>query len=166
MAAGNFVRVGERPLLPGFPVDTWYHTYLEVPVVVDGKWTGEFTTYGVLGNQGTSKNQQVRTNDPRNGDKPGSDRNHHYDVRVTAAQREALAKGGEYWSHWQLPGHQCPNCGSHYVRGGPASARPAYNSNTWVYNMLIHNPAGRIEPPAIVFSPGWRGNDGANYYPN
>jgi RHS repeat-associated protein len=161
MAVGNFVRVGERPLLPPFPADTWYHTYLALPIVEDGQWTGKFNTYGVLGDPGTSDNQQVRSNDVRNGDKPGSDRNHQYDVRVTAAQRNALEKAAIHWTTYE-----CPSCGSHYIRGGPTSARGAYNSNTWVYNMLIHNTAGRIEPPAIVPSPGWSVNDVRNdYYP-
>jgi hypothetical protein len=167
IAAGNFIRVGERPLLAGGGADHWYHTYLEIPEVKDGKWTGKFNTYGVLGDEGGRKNQQVRANDHRNTDKLRSNRNFHYDVRVSAAQRVALEKGAQYWSHWELPGHQCPVCGSRYILGGPVSARGGYNSNTWVYNMLIHNPAGRIEPPAIRPSPGWGVNDvGHNYYPD
>lgn len=167
--AGNFVVVGERPLL-ATGATHWNHTYLQIPEVVDGKWTGAYHTYGVLGemkgDKGTSSNQQVRSGDSRNGSNPnfGSDRNHRYLVPATAAQRAALEKGAIYWTS-----HQCPSCGGSYVRGGPLSlVHSAFNSNTWVYNMLIHNPAGRIEPPALSpkRDPGWQVNDvGNNYYP-
>lgn len=174
--AGNFIRVVKRPLLPGFPADLWYHTYLEIPRFENGRFTGEYDSYGVLGewdekkNKGTSHNQQVLENDlhHRNEPKQGSNRNKAYEVPVTAEQREALRKGAIHWSKWKDTGDQCPSCGRHYVRGGPFSD-PAYNSNTWVYNMLIHNPAGRIEPPAAINkkdAPGRAVNDvGRDYYP-
>jgi hypothetical protein len=56
--------------------------------------------------------------------------------------------------------------GDHYDRG--TYFGDGYNSNTWVYNMLILNPAGRIEPPPIARydAPGWGANDSYyNYYP-
>jgi RHS repeat-associated protein len=164
LISGNFIIVGERPLLLDWPADQFFHTYISIPNVIDGKWDGTFTTFGVLGEikdgKGTKDNQQVRKNDKlnRNAPKKGSTRNHAYLVRVTDSQRQELAKGADYWT-----GHTCPSCGENYRRG-PDNA---YNSNTWVYNMLIHNPAGRIEPPRIASpAPGWNVNDvGANYYP-
>lgn len=169
IANGTAVGVGERPLLNKTPgADHYYHTYLLVAGFNDG---GEFIihSFGVLGEikdgKGTSNNQQVRVDDTlgRNAPKEGSGRNHLYILPVTAAQRQALFDGATYWIT-----HQCPECGTNYSRGGPLDANPAYNSNTWVYNMLIHDPAGRIEPPAIAMpAPGWNVNDvGADYYPN
>jgi hypothetical protein len=170
-AAGNVIRVGQRPLLPD-AADRWYHTYIEIPRIVNGKFTGEYDSYGVLGEydkngQGTPHNQQVLPNDDRNTPKPGSNRNAIYEISVTPEQLAALRSGAEHWSQWQDTGDPCPSCGKKYVRGGPLSARPAYNSNTWVYNMLIHNPAGRIEPPAAINNkeaPGWSVNDVSRDY--
>jgi hypothetical protein len=59
-----------------------------------------------------------------------------------------------------------------YVAGIPR-IQDGYNGNTWVYNMLVQNPAGRIEPPADLSKPenekllpGWGRNDSAHdYYP-
>ncbi len=168
VVGGDFIVVGERPLLRGWPTDAWSHTYLSIPVVKDGAWTGDFHTYGVLGeiknNKGTGDNQQVVPNDRlnRNGDKLGSNRNHHYLITVTAAQRDALERGAIYWTN-----HECPSCGNRYKHGWIGGS--GYNSNTWVYNMLVNDPAGRIEPPSQINkedAPGWSPDEkGGVYYP-
>lgn len=150
--------VGERALLRGWPANQFYHTYLSIP-----NGDGTMTTFGVLGQiengKGTGHNQQVRAGDSRNGANPHSKRNHQYAILVSPAQLAALRQGASYWAN----GHTCPSCGTNYVAGPEG----AYNSNTWVYNMLINNPAGRIEPPVVARpAPGWNVNDaGANYYP-
>jgi RHS repeat-associated protein len=169
IAKGNFIIVAQRPLLSNVPTaDQHYHLYIMIPNVKDGKWTEKygFTTYGVLGDPPDKKtNQQVRKNDTRNGNPKGSARYHTYAISVSPAQRAELARGSNYWT--PQSGHQCPECGKNYVLGGPFGFG-AFNSNTWVYNMLIHNPAGPITPPtiAIPVNDGWKINDlGHNYYP-
>jgi hypothetical protein len=118
----------------------------------------------------------------RNGPKPGSDNNALYEIAVTPEQLAALKAGAEHWSQWQTTGDKCPPCGKPYKTGIPVKDDGGYNSNTWVYNMLVQNPAGPIEPPAEItkqtlksrneglaldiFAPGWAVNDSSKeYYP-
>jgi hypothetical protein len=207
--AGLVIRVGIRRLLGGAPGDFGHHTYLEIPrldqdghLVYDSAGDIVYDSYGVLGQwddkkgDGTTDNQQVRKNDIhmgknglqiRNGPKPGSDNNALYEIAVTPDQLDALRAGAEHWSQWETTGDKCPSCGKPYKTGIPLKDDGGYNSNTWVYNMLVQNPAGPIEPPADItrkalesrngrpgrlglgldiFAPGWAVNDSSKeYYP-
>ena len=127
-------------------------------------------TYGVLGErdsngEGTGNNQQVLSDDDRNGKLPSTKHFYTYNISVSAAQLSDIRQAAKYWA---TPGNTCSSCGTNYNASGlTGNAGGAYNSNTWVYNMLIQNPGGRIEPPTIASpAPGWNVNDaGHNYYP-
>jgi len=192
--AGLVIRVGRRPWPEPFAEDGYDHTYLAIPRLdkdghpvyySDGGVV--YDTFGVLGQwddkkqEGTGDNQQVIKNDLhakgkgfelRNDLKPGSDRNVLYEISVTPDQLAQLKAGAEYWSQWQTTGVKCPSCGKDYVAGIPR-IDDGYNGNTWVYNMLTQNPAGRIEVPPDLnraenkkWLPGWGRNDSAHdYYP-
>jgi RHS repeat-associated protein len=163
--AQQSIEVGERNLDRSWPLNHYNHTYLSIP-----DENGTMHTYGVLGKRnqdgkGTGKEQQVREDDNRNGALPSTKHFHTYSVSVSAAQLSAIRQAA---NHWATPGNTCPSCGSNYNASGlTGSSGGPYNSNTWVYNMLIQNPAGRIEPPTIANpAPGWNVNDaGNNYYP-
>jgi hypothetical protein len=127
-------------------------------------------TYGVLGEydkngKGTGNNQQVLQDDGRNGKLLSTKHFHTYSISVSATQLSDIRQAAKYWA---TPGNTCPSCGANYNASGlTGNAGGPYNSNTWVYNMLIQNPAGRIGPPPIASpAPGWNVNDaGQNYYP-
>jgi RHS repeat-associated protein len=156
-ASGNFTLVGVRSLNQPWPVSHWGHTYLNIPVTVEGQVMG-FKRFDVLGNTGSSENQQVRQDDPTR-TQGGKWIGAVLLVATTGAQRQALMKGASYWAQ---PGHVCPSCGASYQR-------TSYNSNTWVFNMLSHNPAGSITPPTDFLKPvpGYRPDKtDADYYPH
>jgi hypothetical protein len=202
--AGFVIRVGIRRLLGSAPGDFGHHTYLEIPrldqdghPVYDTDGNVVYDSYGVLGQwdykkgNGTTKNQQVMKDDVhfgknglqlRNEPKPGSDNNALYEIAVSPDQLAQLKAGAEHWSQWETTGDKCPSCGKDYKTGIPLKDPYGYNSNTWVYNMLVQNPAGRIEPPAEItqkalksrdeglaldiLAPGWNVNDSSKeYYP-
>lgn len=157
--------VGERNLDRKWPLNHYYHTFLEIP-----DENGSMHTFGVLGERdsngkGTGNNQEVLEDDGRNGKLLSTKHFYTYSISVSAAQLSDIRQAAKYWA---TPGNTCPSCGTNYNASGlTGNAGGPYNSNTWVYNMLIQNPAGRIEPPTIASpAPGWNVNDaGHNYYP-
>jgi hypothetical protein len=102
--------------------------------------------FEVLGDTGSIHNQQVR-------DTYGTARqsnggaSHEHTVYVTQAQAAALTKGSEYFLS-----HPCPTC----TGGQEGYNFLTHNSNSFVYNMLNSDPAGKIPPPhAPSITPGY-----------
>jgi hypothetical protein len=153
IAQGNYIKVGFRHLLR-FPKFA-YHSYVQIPIIdSNGKPAGNFERWGILGEDDSNKNQQVRY-DPRNRQIPGSE-GQEILVKVTPEQREALRQRMKYFSE-QDPKtkqflHPCPVCGSNYHK-------LKQNSNSFVYNMLFWNPAGMIWAPK---PPPWTVKYGVN----
>jgi hypothetical protein len=149
-ASGNFIEVGFRRTQDGRTLHMFNHAYIGIPDMKNGIPTGTMHYYEVLGNQGSTKNQQVRDSTAEN---------RHDETRATAttflkvtpAQKEALSQRLQYFSQHSGAAypHPCPSCSPRYHSLEPAP----WNSNTFVYNMLIHNPAGRIEPPRPPHAP-------------
>jgi RHS repeat-associated protein len=118
----------------------------------------------VLGNPGSSHNQQVRINDPTRAQR-GKERT----INVSQAQADALVSGSEYFAQHTGSGlnqsdyaHPCPTCSG----GQEGYNFLLHNSNSFVYNMLSTDPAGSIPPgagPAIT--PGWAKKPD-DWYPN
>jgi len=173
IANGNYVKVGFRHLLHKDPFPRpWFHTYVDIPVMENGS-----ESYGVLGDPGGSRNQQVRKNDQdpdwsdddRNSQMPsypGKFEGKEVKVKVSPEQREMLRGGMQYFTQTDGKGnsiHPCPVCGPKYHKLGP-------NSNEFIYNMLYWNPARPIpapKPPSRVFTPSYYRNDpNRDWYPN
>jgi RHS repeat-associated protein len=126
-----------------------YHSYYRV--TGDDGVTHQFE---VLGDPGSRRNQQVR--DTYGTERQSVSAGSEHTVYVTDAQAQALIKGSEYFLS-----HPCPTC-----TGGQEGYNLVFhNSNSFVYNMLNGDPAGRIPPPAAPFiTPGYvRKPD--NWYP-
>lgn len=180
IANGNYVKVGFRHLLRHDPSKAWFHSYVHIPVMENGKATSQFESYGVLGDPGGSKNQQVRKDDKGDDDKGNkewkNDRNsqmpdhkgyqgREIKVKVSPEQREMLRGGMQYFTQTDGKGnfiHPCPVCGPKYHKLGP-------NSNEFIYNMLFWNPAGPIpapKPPIRALTPAYYRNDpNEQWYP-
>jgi RHS repeat-associated protein len=121
--------------------------------------------FEVLGNPGSSHNQQVR-------DTTGTSRafrGKEHTIDVSSAQAQALYNGSEYFAQHTGSGdstsdyaHPCPTC----TGGQEGYNFLVHNSNSFVYNMLNSDPAGRIPPPsAPVFTPGYAMKPD-DWYPN
>lgn len=156
IANGNYIKVGFRRLLKGPKIP--YHSYIKIPVIgPDGKPADPdhgFERWGILGNDKSSENQQVR-NDSRNDQLDGY-KGKEVLVKVTPEQREALRERMKYFDEVDPETgknlHPCPVCGPNY-------RRLSQNSNTFVYNMLFWNPAGMIWAPK---PPRWTVKYGEN----
>ncbi len=117
----------------------------------------------VLGNPGSSHNQQVRINDSRN------DRGKEHTIYVSQAQADALDNGANLFAQHAGSGlnqsdyaHPCPTCSG----GQEGYNFLLHNSNSFVYNMLSKDPAGSIPPgSAPAFTPGWAMKPD-DWYPN
>lgn len=99
IANGSYIKVGFRYLLKGPKVPR--HTYIQIPMMgQDGKpvpdedGRDQVEYWGVLGNEGSSKNQQVRNDKDRNSQVPGYEGKEVY-VKVTPEQREAPSQRHE-----------------------------------------------------------------------
>jgi RHS repeat-associated protein len=120
----------------------------------------------VLGNDGSSHNQQVRINDPTRGQR---DIKHERTVWVSQAQADALIKGSEYFAQHTGSGlnqsdyaHPCPTC----TGGQEGYNFLLHKSNSFVYNMLNSDPAGKIpHGSAPLITPGWAMKPD-DWYPN
>jgi hypothetical protein len=132
----------------------WRHCYLNIRKESATGTRIKDDTWGILGNEGSTKNQIPRKNDQRNigGDcKPVPGVYYSCDLEKLRTGLDAAEKS-----------KSCPSCGSNYrlwfLRG---SSIDGYNSNTWVYNML----AGvGLTPPAQARAPGYHLAPG-NWYP-
>jgi len=68
-------------------------------------------------------------------------------VYATEAQAQALISGSQYFLS-----HPCPTC----TGGQEGYNFLLHNSNSFAYNMLNSDPAGRNPPPvAPIFTPGY-----------
>lgn len=154
--SGNYIEVGFRRTQDWKTGHLANHSYIGVPELKEGKWV--MTYYEVLGDEHSTKNQEVRNT---TGDRhiEANDKG-KYLLGVSPAQKEALLSRLRYFADNKSNAysHPCPSCGSRYHAIFPEP----WNSNTFVYNMLIHNPAGRIEPPepphALFGTPGYKVN--------
>jgi len=152
------VVVGQRPihnlLLRILSLGLAKHSYF----IVEGDMVQ------VLGNDGSSHNQQVRINDPTRGQ-----RGKEHTIYVSQAQADALVNGSEYFAqhtgsglHQSDYAHPCPTCSG----GQEGYNFLLHNSNSFVYNMLSTNPGGSIPPgSAPAFTPGWAMKPD-EWYPN
>ena len=126
------------------------HCYIKV--TFEG---GREQTYGVLGDRGSTKNQIPRTGDDRNSG------GNCKDVPGTECQKNKLIEGLER----AVREGTCPSCGENYdaLRAGPDLVHliDGYNSNTFVYNMLLG--AGMV-PPGMGRAPGYHPAPG-QWYP-
>ena len=108
-------------------VKVWKHCYIKI--LTDGGST--WHTYGILGDQASTKNQIPRRDDPRNSS------NDCKNVSGTDCQIRKLMDGLEasYWSG------TCPSCGDDNYKAWVATDLvdffDGYNSNTYVYNMIL-----------------------------
>jgi len=117
----------------------------------------------VLGNPGSSHNQQVRINDSRN------DRGKEHTIYVSQAQADALDNRAKLFAQHTGSGlsqsdyaNPCPTCSG----GQEGYNFLLHNSNSFVYNMLSQDPAGSIPPgSAPAFTPGWAMKPD-DWYPN
>ena len=169
IANGNYIIEGWRHLLRKDPAKMGYHAYTKIPVIENGQVkidekTGKpkLERWGVLGNPGSGKNQQVR-DDPRNDQVKGYEGTENW-VKVTPEQREALRKGMKDFARTDEKGNftnPCPVCGSRY---GVVDR----NSNTFQYNMRFWNPAGPIpskRAPHPILAPGdWKNEPNERWY--
>ena len=153
--SGTYVEVGFRRTQDWKTGHLANHAYIGVPELQGNRWV--VTYYEVLGNEHSSKNQEVRNSSDEQRHRPGTTK---FNLAVSPAQKEALLSRLKYFAD-KTEGnysHPCPSCGTRYHAIFPEP----WNSNTFVYNMLIHNPAGRIEPPqpphALFGTPGYKVN--------
>jgi len=148
--AGNYISVTVRGLLPHKTAHIPKHHRIGIPVQEDGVWKMYY--FEILGDPGGAENQQVRRNDPRADDVPF----HGVLIAVTPEQKQALLQRLNYYAKTENY-DKCPVCGPKYVRR-------SNNSNTFVFNMLDQNPAGRIKPPNLPgWSPGYKKSDDKYY---
>jgi RHS repeat-associated protein len=113
---------------------------------------GQKQTYGILGNKDSSKNQIPRTGD--NLGKNPTDRNSGGEkscqpVPGSKCQIEKLRNG----LNAAVVSGTCPSCGDNYKRY-------TFNSNTWVYNMIL---GAGMTPPGMGRAPGYHQAAGAWY---
>ena len=102
-------------------------------------------TYGILGDEGTTKNQIPRGNEPRNNGKDCKD------VPGCENQIDKLIRALDE----SVRSQTCPSCGPNYKgweRTDLIHFFDGFNSNTYVYNML--EGAGLTPPPFNVV-PGY-----------
>ena len=138
------VVVGQRPIQNKwaqffsilFTFHKAYHSYYRL----------EGHQFEVLGDSGSSHNQQVRDTYGTTRQSNGG-ANHEHTVYATEAQASALINRSEYYES-----HPCPVC-----TGGEQGYNLIFhNSNSFVYNMLSRDPAGGIPPPSAPFiTPGY-----------
>jgi len=143
------VTVGQRPIQNKwaqflsilFTFHKAYHSYYRL--TGDDGVTHQFE---VLGESGSSHNQQVRDTYGTTRQSNGG-ANHEHTVYATEAQASALINRSEYFES-----HPCPVC-----TGGQEGYNLVFhNSNSYVYNMLSGAPGGGIPVPAAPFlTPGY-----------
>jgi hypothetical protein len=135
------VVVGQRPIQNKwaqffsilFTFHKAYHSYYRL----------EGHQFEVLGNPGSSHNQQVRDTYGTARQSVGTE----HTVYATEAQAQSLYNGSEYFTN-----HPCPTC----TGGQEGYNFLLHNSNSFVYNMLNSDPAGSIPVPAApIFTPGY-----------
>lgn len=132
----------------------WRHCYIKIRTETAAGSKVRDDTWGILGNEGSTKNQIPRKNDIRNiGGEckpvPGI---------YSSCEVETLRKGLKAAEDAKT----CPSCGADYklwFRSGRSI--DGYNSNTWVFNML--EGAG-LTPPAQARAPGYHSAPG-KWYP-
>jgi RHS repeat-associated protein len=139
---------GLSKLTPGHhPLGHWHHTYISIFKPNQGT-----ETWGVLGENNTSKNQEVLRHDPRNNAVGGGEK----EIPCADSEAERL------WNalvetDWTDSHRVCPSCGDNY-HNGPfplidlVSAFSNFNSNTYTFNMIRN--WGKTPPP-ISNAPGY-----------
>jgi hypothetical protein len=121
--------------------------------------SGREDVYGLIGNEGTAAKefQRIRKNEVGS---DGEDRNTNggknfrgcTDVPGTECQKKKLIAGMEA----QIANNgKCPSCEDNYEAWKPTDLVhffDGYNSNTWVYNMIL---GAGMTPPAEGLAPGY-----------
>lgn len=158
------VVVGQRPIHNKvaqffsilFTFHRAYHSYYRV-TGSDGV-THQFE---VLGDPGSSHNQQVRDTFDTNRQSGATPADHakEHTIYVSEAQAQRLINGSNYFLNGV---HPCPTC-----TGGQEGYNLIFhNSNSFVFNMLSRDPAGSIPPPpAPSITPGYALKPD-DWYPN
>jgi RHS repeat-associated protein len=149
------VKVGWRPLYglssltPGHhPLGHWHHTYISI-YNPDPTWGTQ--TWGVLGENNTSKNQEVLRGDTRNND-VGGDEN-----KISCTDSEARTLWDALMeTDWTDSHRVCPSCGTANYKNITNMHHPLpfefFNSNTYTFNMISN--WGKTPPPEQN-SPGY-----------
>jgi len=142
----------------------WKHCFIKI--FNDGNPKPD--TYAILGDQDSSKNQTPRMNDnlgPRGTDRNLEDNPKCQNVPGTECQIQKLING----LNAAVRAGTCPSCGENYQlfflpeltpepgRYGPVDG---FNSNTWVYNMIL---GAGMTPPGMGRAPGYHQAAGAWY---
>lgn len=117
----------------------------------------------VLGNDGSSHNQQVRINDPTRNQR---DPKHEHTTWLSEAQAQKLVSGSEYFAQHTGTGlnqsdysHPCPTCSG----GQEGYNFLLHNSNSFVFNMV--SGAGGDPGSGTAITPGYAMKPD-NWYPN
>jgi RHS repeat-associated protein len=125
------------------------HTYIRIvndngTEILDANGIG--LTYGILGDPGSTKHQIPRKRDPRNSGKDCTEVQGCGDQinKLIAGMENAVATG------------TCPSCLGNYrfwiVTDLTSQFFDGYNSNTWVFNMLL---GAGLKPPGQPRCPGY-----------
>jgi len=150
------VWVNWRPLLKfsniafgHHPLGNWHHTYISIYNPTLGT-----ETWGVLGENGGGKNQQVLYGDPRNNSVGGGR------TEISCSDSEAKTLEGALNATDYASGRECPSCGNNYHNWWWRRPPDGNNSNTYTYNM-IHNwgktPPTELNAPGYELSAGYAG---------
>ena len=137
-----------QPLRRHWFLKLWRHCFIRI---TDDDGKGHPRTWGVLGDENSSRNQMVRFNDPRN-----SDTKNCKPIGGKPCQIQKLED--------RLPTNQvsdCPSCGNNYrawIATDLLHFFDGYNSNTWVFNTI--QGAG-LTPPPMSRAPGYHPAPGA-----
>jgi RHS repeat-associated protein len=150
------VWVNWRPLLKfsnltfgHHPLGHWHHTYISIYNPALGT-----ETWGVLGENGGGKNQQVLYDDPRNNSVGGGE------TEISCSDSEAQTLEGALNATDYASGRECPSCGKNYHNWWWRHPPDGNNSNTYTFNM-IHNwgktPPTELNAPGYELSSGYAG---------
>jgi hypothetical protein len=147
------VLVCRQPLMFGGGIlGFFHHTYIRI--INDDRNTPD-TTYGILGDKGSRKNQIPRKGDPRNNGKECKSPTNCDDKKI-----DKLIRGLEQ----SYDSQTCPSCGSAYRAWSVTDLLDpfdGYNSSSYVFNMI--SGAGMTPPPEGA-SPGYHLAPG-DWYP-
>jgi RHS repeat-associated protein len=137
------------------PLGHWHHTYISIFNPDSDQGTD---TWGVLGEKhgekGTSKNQEVLYDDPRNNNVGGGET----EVRCSDSEAQTLESALNATDY--ASGHVCPSCGANYHNWWWRQPPDGYNSNTYTWNMINNwgkTPPDELNAPGYHYAAGYAG---------